>query len=268
MFKHDPDYRNIEAFYRELREKGVDFPIATASIDKLMEPSVNKKLSQSLKISDEVSTPRTSPAKIQAPQVRSVSSQQNYVSPNRPVGVIKLNDEQWTKLNSELSIVESNVQVFNEILNELQARTNKQLSENDQDLILLREIFKTCKEMQKRITQLIGNISNEGVINELLRINDDLNYAFLRYERFDKSIKVNSDKVAPQVEIPKQEEKALIDFGEDTIDSKLTPLNTNNNNNNSNSKGADGLSFLEDESEIKEMENWLKSQEMGSNKMK
>ena len=46
--------------------------------------------------------------------------------------------------------------------------------------------------MQKRIAQLIGNITNENVIGELLRINDDLNNAFLRYERFERSQNPNS----------------------------------------------------------------------------
>lgn len=65
--------------------------------------------------------------------------------------------------------------------------------------------------MQKRITQLIGSISNENIISkqknkasfvispwvfnnlffildELLRINDDLNGSFLRYERYERSM--------------------------------------------------------------------------------
>ncbi len=47
--------------------------------------------------------------------------------------VVKLNDEQAAKLNSELDIVDSNVQVFNEILTELE----KSPDDKDKDLSLL-----------------------------------------------------------------------------------------------------------------------------------
>lgn len=163
MFKNDPEFKTIESFYRELREKGIDFPVNTPSLEKLMEPINTKQFNQSLNLNSDNTAQRISPPKSQTSQR---SSQLNYVSPNRPVGVIKLNDEQWGKLNSELSIVESNIQVFNEILSEAQSKANKQFQENDQDIALMKEIFTTCKEMQKRITQLIGNISNEGVISK------------------------------------------------------------------------------------------------------
>lgn len=70
-----------------------------------------------------------------------------------------------------------------------------------------------------------------------------MNNAFLRYERFERSIKISSDK-KPEPVIPKQEEKPLIDFGDDNLDSKLTPsnLNTNNNNNKTSTKAPDSLS--------------------------
>ena len=47
--------------------------------------------------------------------------------------VVKLNDEQTAKLNSELDIVDSNVQVLNEILAELE----KSSDQSDKDLSLL-----------------------------------------------------------------------------------------------------------------------------------
>ncbi|RNA34582.1 target of Myb 1-like isoform X3, partial [Brachionus plicatilis] len=251
MFKFDHEFKNIESFYRDLRERGVDFPVNTPNLEKLIEDSLCKKLDQSVKISE------TSPMSHIAPPT-------NYAPPKRISGAIKLSDDQWKKLNGELGIVESNIQILNEIINELNSRGNKQFDENDQDLVLMKEIYETCKEMQKRITQLIGNVSNEGVINELLRINDDLNSVFLRYERFERSFILKpetSEQV--QVQVKKQEEKPLINFDDDQIDSKMTPMNTNNNNI---SKEPDSLSFLEDENEIKEMENWLKNQEFGDKK--
>jgi hypothetical protein len=77
---------------------------------------------------------------------------------------------------------------MNDIISEYQTNSNAKAVHNNlaKDKAFLKEIFSTTSEMQKRITQLIGNVSNESIISELLRINDDLNNVFLRYERFDK----------------------------------------------------------------------------------
>lgn len=90
------------------------------------------------------------------------------------------------KLKSELDIVDNNILVMNEVLTST-IDSKKSVDQNiAEDINLLKELFTTSSEMQKRITQLIGNISNENIIDELLRINDDLNNVFVRYERFQK----------------------------------------------------------------------------------
>jgi hypothetical protein len=69
---------------------------------------------------------------------------QRLIDPPISGTVIKLNDEQIVKLNSELDIVDSNVQVLNEILTEVNnAVANgslniKQINQNDKDIVLLR----------------------------------------------------------------------------------------------------------------------------------
>lgn len=40
-----------------------------------------------------------------------------------------------------------------------------------------------CKNMQTRVVELIPQLEDEGFIEELLMVNDDLNNAFIRYER-------------------------------------------------------------------------------------
>ncbi len=86
---------------------------------------------------------------------------------------------------------------MNDVISEYQtAGTSVNIQTDHSNLVndktFLKELFVTTSEMQKRITQLIGNISNESIISELLRINDDLNNVFLRYERFDKRFNSNN----------------------------------------------------------------------------
>lgn len=42
-------------------------------------------------------------------------------------------------------------------------------------------------EMQGRILDLIGRVTHDEITAELLRINDELNNLFLRYQRYEKN---------------------------------------------------------------------------------
>lgn len=45
------------------------------------------------------------------------------------------------------------------------------------------QLYSVCKNMQTRVVELIPQLEDEGFIEELLIVNDDLNNAFIRYER-------------------------------------------------------------------------------------
>lgn len=45
------------------------------------------------------------------------------------------------------------------------------------------QLYSVCKSMQTRVVELIPQLVDEGFIEELLVVNDDLNNAFIRYER-------------------------------------------------------------------------------------
>lgn len=45
------------------------------------------------------------------------------------------------------------------------------------------QLYSVCKNMQTRVVELIPQLEDEGFIEELLVVNDDLNNAFIRYER-------------------------------------------------------------------------------------
>jgi hypothetical protein len=105
--------------------------------------------------------------------------------------------------------------VFSEMLSEM-----KPGSENPNDIELLEELFTTCKEMQRRIAELLCSIASDELTGEMLHINDELNNLFLRYGRYKK----NQEKT-----LQKQPEPSLIDFGgEGDMARKLGGLNLEN----------------------------------------
>ena len=242
MFRNDHDLKAVELFYFDLKSKGIEFP--NASEEALIGET---KLS--------LSPQRQQPA---TPKPQSLKN----IVPGAAAAV-RLNDEQMGKLKSELEIVDNNVLVMNEMLTEYQPQMDAKSSRSAQvlkeDVALLSELHRTTSEMQKRITQLIGNIANESIIGELLRINDDLNNVFLRYERFQKNLAPPSamptasgnQERNPKVAI---DEKPLIDFNDE-----LVGTDVNSKMNKMGIKDED--QFLHDENEIREMENWLKTQE-------
>lgn len=102
-----------------------------------------------------------------------------------------ISPEQIAKLQSELDIVGINIAILSEMLTEL-----KPNQESPSDYKLLLDLVATCKEMQTRIVDLIGKVNNDEITAELLRLNDELNNLFLRYQRYEKNRdpKTASDK--------------------------------------------------------------------------
>ena len=48
-----------------------------------------------------------------------------------------------------------------------------------------------CKEMQKRVMELIGVVENRELTSLLLDVNDNLNNQILRYERYKANVQSN-----------------------------------------------------------------------------
>lgn len=85
-------------------------------------------------------------------------------------------------MHSELDMVKMNVRVMFDILLE-----NTPGSENQEDVELLQKLYKTSREMHKRIMDLLVVVENEDVTIELIQVNEDLNNAILGYERFTRN---------------------------------------------------------------------------------
>ncbi|KAF8569062.1 hypothetical protein P879_04228 [Paragonimus westermani] len=95
--------------------------------------------------------------------------------------VSHLTADQRVKLTQDLSVVETNVNVLNDMLAELRPDTV-----TPDELILLRELSQTCRAMHGRVVQFLSQVSDEEVTPSLLQVNDNLNNAFMRYDRFER----------------------------------------------------------------------------------
>lgn len=272
--KNDHEFKAIDNFYLDLITKGIEFP--TGDPPSTLNATDLELATDLGRV--QIAQQGTPVQPAHPPQAQNL----RQVVPDSAAAV-RLNEEQIAKLKSELDIVDNNILVMNEVLTEHQPSDSKKptASKISEDISLLQELFITTSEMQKRVTQLIGNIANDDVIGELLRVNDDLNNVFVRYERFKKGsnfskpAETDSKRTPVNPPAPKVEEKSLIDFGDDsttsTNDIKIDLLNANSkiSGNSSNmlktqqsKESNDENAFLHDENEIAEMENWLKTQEL------
>lgn len=181
MFMHDHEFKSIEHFYNDLKQKGIEFPNGT--------PEQNEELKSGDDFYKKIQPAAAAMSPSNASAAGATGGSQNLKSivPGSAAAV-RLNEDQIAKLKSELDVVDNNILVMNEVLNVHQPNNEKKTATSSvfEDISLLKELFITTSEMQKRITQLIGNVANESIIGDLLRINDDLNNVFVRYERFQK----------------------------------------------------------------------------------
>ncbi|XP_064595280.1 target of Myb1 membrane trafficking protein-like [Liolophura sinensis] len=163
-FRGSPDLKEVEKVYQDLKAKGIEFPMT--DLDN-MAPIHTPARPQSQ------AAPGVPPMGVVPPQPRMNRAQ--------GMGPVAPSPEQMSKLRRELDVVQGNYRVLAEMLTELSPTDVDQ-----SNLELLEDLHRTCRHMQQRIVELLESVSNEEVTVELLRINDDMNNIFLRYERFDR----------------------------------------------------------------------------------
>ena len=61
------------------------------------------------------------------------------------------------------------------------------LQEHPEDKKLLDDLGATCREMQRRVVELLGLVENRDLTSQLLDVNDNINNQLLRYERYNKN---------------------------------------------------------------------------------
>lgn len=170
--------------YNELKSKKVEFPVpdsdssAPIHTPQRSVPPYRKTTNDSSLASTNTSV---HPSSHQFHSLHRQASSGQASSMMLSAGPANLSTEQLVKLRGELDVVQGNIKVFHEMLNELIPG-----KEHPDDWSLLCDLNTTCQSMQKRIVELIEKVANEEVTNELLRVNDELNNLFERYERYDR----------------------------------------------------------------------------------
>ncbi|GFY78825.1 target of Myb protein 1 [Trichonephila inaurata madagascariensis] len=222
-FQGNPEMQGVVQVYHDLKQKGIEFPMTDLDA---MAPIHTPQRSV---------LPSSSPPSVVSDQTVHAAQPNLHQNPNPMPDVlppqavpINLNAEQLAKLRSELDTVQGNMKVFGEMLTELTPG-----KEHPQDLELLQELQKTCFAMQSRVVDLIDRIGVEEVTSDLLRINDELNNLFLRYDRYEKKRTAMTSPIEQKTPTPLSEnplDKPLIDFGEsgeeaDQAIAKVTNIN-------------------------------------------
>ncbi|XP_075163609.1 TOM1-like protein 2 isoform X2 [Haematobia irritans] len=233
-FKNQPDLNGVTQMYMELKNKGIEFP--QTDIENMAPIYTPQR-----------SVPEQPPPLAVNPQA--VSPQHAGI---QSTGPNQLSAEQITKLHSELEIVSMNMSILGEMLTELRPG-----QEDPDDYQLLNDLTATCKEMQSRIVDLIGRVTDDELTAELLRINDELNNMFLRHQRYEKNRGTTTNMTSPSavlgaaMGVPTSNivapEPKLLDFPDNSKDDVLSSFNRlgmNNTTKPPSSKDADEFDML------------------------
>jgi hypothetical protein len=280
-FRNNPEMKDAEKVYEDLKMKGVEFPaIDTTQTPALLtissrptQPSANQNTSSR----GSLSYPQQPPLPSRQP-----SSRGSVQTPTGPTSAQKAQmAAAMQKLRQDLAIVSGNVRVLKDMLTILRPENIP-----EDDLQLMQELNRTCRAMQTRLLKLLEEsshlLTDDTIINEMLLVNDDLNNAFLRYDRFEKcrlamtrdSPQPSSSTVTQENRSRGQTEAELISFEEPLPRPSLSTNTISATNEFSiQSSGtvkqsgphevATFLSGIPDtKDDLDEMENWMRTNEV------
>ncbi|CAH2039452.1 unnamed protein product, partial [Iphiclides podalirius] len=161
----------VGQIYNELRSKGVEFPMTDLDA---MAPIFTPQRS----VPDGPEQVVGSPQRAAPPQHSPGLQTQEPVT-----STVTLSDSQTSKLRADLSVVEGNMTVMNDMLNELTTQPHTQ--HHDSDIELLNELADTLRAMQSRVAELVARLAGDSPLTaDLLHANDRLNNLLLRHSRF------------------------------------------------------------------------------------
>lgn len=193
-FRAQPDLAGVVSVYTDLKAKGVTFPP--------QDPN-NRVPIQTPQRTVPALLQQQQPPSRQDRQTRSTSTNSPMMMPAPPpniAGQVMLEGEGYDKISQDLVVVQSSIEMFDDIMKVLESPANE-----DADWKLAEELSVTCKQMKDRIVDLIERIANEDLTVELLRLNDELNTTFLRYDTLQESrTKQRLSEPAAQPVVPNQ----------------------------------------------------------------
>ncbi|KAM4750217.1 target of Myb1 membrane trafficking protein isoform 2-T2 [Anableps anableps] len=185
-FRSSPSLVGVVYVYDDLRRRGLEFPMTDLdALSPIHTPNRSIPENGTPEVTS-VAAP-TRPSQEQVPAATIIPSQNTSSPVQVSNGPAPLTSEQEQKLRSELGLVKGNIAVMSQMLNDL---IPGQSTADDAEL--LQQLFSVCKKMQSRVVELIPQLVDEGFMEELLVVNDDLNNAFIRYERFERLNKAQS----------------------------------------------------------------------------
>ncbi|XP_041987236.1 TOM1-like protein 2 [Aricia agestis] len=210
-FQNQPDLQGVGQVYAELRAKGVEFPMTDLDA---MAPIFTPQRS----VPDGVESG--------SPPAAAPGSPARAVHENNTASV-SLSDSQTSKLRADLSVVEGNMTVMNDMLNELTTQPYDQ--HHDSDIELLNELASTLCAMQERVAELVGRLADSPLTADLLLANDRLHSLLLRHKRFLSNRNAATNGATPSAILgaamgvpgtasPKKDDDALIDLSDDVPD--------------------------------------------------
>ncbi|XP_048847496.1 target of Myb protein 1-like isoform X2 [Brienomyrus brachyistius] len=162
-FRSSPSLTGVVSVYEDLRRRGVEFPgTELDGLSLIHTPRRSLPCSSAL-----VSPPAVASDTPSAP----VSVQDAISPPNSEV----------EKLRVELDTVRGNLTLMSALMSQLEPDRARPA-----DMELLQQLYSVCKRMQDRVVQLIPVVSEESLMEELLKANDELNATFVSYNRFMK----------------------------------------------------------------------------------
>ncbi|KAI5613618.1 TOM1-like protein 2 isoform X4, partial [Silurus asotus] len=168
-FRNVPSLSGVVCVYDDLRKRGLEFPMT--DLDAL------SPIHTPIRSTPENNTPAAEPT-THTPNEAGTHTADIPQTNGTPA---LISPEQKQKLRADLDLVKGNLSVMTEMLNQLRPGES-----SPSDTELLQQLSSVCKDMQKRVVELIPSLCDEELIGELLIINDDLNNAFIRYERFER----------------------------------------------------------------------------------
>ncbi|CAG03295.1 unnamed protein product, partial [Tetraodon nigroviridis] len=203
-FRSSPSLVGVVCVYDDLRRRGLEFPMTDLdAMSPIHTPNRSIPENGGPEAPPGVTCTRQSP-----PQTPASVPSQNSSPPVHPGGgPLSLSPQQEAKLRHELALVKGNLTVMSEMLNEL-IPGQSQKDDAQCCRCVFKQLYSVCKNMQTRVVELIPQLEDEGFIEELLMVNDDLNNAFIRYERFDRLNKAQT----PNIQQDSTTEPTLVDL--------------------------------------------------------